>query len=113
MEITGKIIQVCEPKSGIGKASGKAWMTQEYVLETIESYPQKCILNAFGEERIKEYNIKAGETVTIVFNFNGREYNGRWFNSLDIVSVKRNNEPHSSVETNTKVNSVPQDDLPF
>lgn len=42
MEITGKIIVVLPPQSGVSQA-GNNWKKQEYVLETEETYPKKCI----------------------------------------------------------------------
>ena len=46
MEITGKIIAALEPRSGVSKASGTPWMTQEFVLETVnEQYPKKMMFN--------------------------------------------------------------------
>ena len=40
MDIKGKIIQKMEPVGGVSKA-GNQWKKQEYVLETLDSYPKK------------------------------------------------------------------------
>ena len=39
MDIKGKIIQKMEPVGGVSKA-GNQWKKQEYVLETLDSYPK-------------------------------------------------------------------------
>ena len=79
MELTGKIIVVQEAMSGTSKA-GNPWMKQEYVLEVPGQYPRHCAFTVFGEDRIKQLNIQNGEDLTVQFDIDAREYNGRWYN---------------------------------
>ncbi|GAY27296.1 DUF3127 domain-containing protein [Prevotella sp. MGM1] len=65
-------------------------MSQEYVLETHDQFPRKCCFRIFGEDRIKQFNIQAGEEITVSFDIDAREYNGRWFNSINAWAVNRN-----------------------
>ena len=51
-------------------------------METHEQYPKRCVFDIFGEDRIKEANIKVGDEVTVSFDIDAREYQGRWFNSV-------------------------------
>lgn len=88
MELTGKIIAVMEPRGGISKA-GNSWKTQEYVLETHEQYPRKMCFEVFGEEKINQFAIKGGEEVTVSFDIDAREWNGRWFNSIRAWKIDR------------------------
>ena len=46
MEINGKIIEILPEKSG-QSAKGE-WRKQEYVLETVSSYPKKICFMAWG-----------------------------------------------------------------
>ena len=78
MELTGRIIAVMEPRSGVSARTGNAWMTQEYVLEVPGQYPKRCVFNLFGEDRIKQFNIQNGDDLTIQFDIDAREYQGRW-----------------------------------
>ena len=96
MEITGKIIAALEKKSGVAKASGNAWVAQEFVLETQGTYPKRVCFEVFGEERIKEFDIKVMDTLTVSFDIDAREYNGRWFNSLRAWKVEREALPTPS-----------------
>ncbi|MBO4268097.1 MAG: DUF3127 domain-containing protein [Bacteroidaceae bacterium] len=83
MEITGKIIAALEPRSGTSKTSGNPWMIQEYVLETInEQYPKKMMFSIFGEDKIRQAAISAGDEVVVSFDINAREFNGRWYNDI-------------------------------
>ena len=81
MEITGKIIVVLPPQSGVSQA-GNNWKKQEYVLETEETYPKKVHFDFFGE-RADQYNwIKIGYRIRLSFDIESREYNNRWYTSI-------------------------------
>ncbi len=80
MEIKGKIIQKLDAVSGTSKA-GNAWNKQEYVLETEDNFPKKVFFDFFGE-RASQYNLEVGDRVTLSFDIESREYNGRWFTSI-------------------------------
>ena len=89
MELTGRIIAVMEPRSGVSARTGNSWMTQEYVIEVPGQYPKRCVFNIFGEDRIKQFNIQMNEDITIQFYIDAREYNGRWFNDIRAYNVVR------------------------
>lgn len=89
MEITGKIIAVLPAQSGVAQRTGNPWKSQEYVIETHDQYPKKCCFKVFGDEKISRFNIQTGEEVTVSFDINAREYNGKWFNSVDAWNVTR------------------------
>ena len=118
MELTGKIIAVLEKRGGTSKA-GNPWEIQEYVLETMEQYPRKMMFNVFGADRIAQFNIQMGETLTVSFDIDSREYNGRWYNDIRAWKVTR--EQQQAPQPVQQVQSVavpPQtqsqaDDLPF
>ena len=93
MELTGRIIAVMEPRSGVSARTGNAWMTQEYVIEVPGQYPNRCVFNIFGEDRIKQFNIQNGEDITIQFDIDAREYQGRWFNDIRAYNVIRGQQP--------------------
>jgi len=91
MELSGKIIAVLPPRSGVSQRSGNNWMTQEYVIEVPGGmYPRKMVFNIFGEDRIKQFNIQPGEELTVAFDIDAREYNGRWFNDIRAYNITRN-----------------------
>lgn len=89
MEITGKIIAVLQPNSGVSARTGNSWMSQEYVIETHDQYPRKCCFRIFGEDKIKQFNIQSGEELTVSFDIDAHEYNGRWFNNITAWAVNR------------------------
>ena len=89
MELIGKIIAVLPERGGVSKA-GNEWKIQEYVLETQEQYPRKMMFNVFGADRISQFNIQLGEVLTVSFDIDSREYNGRWYNDIRAWKVDRN-----------------------
>ena len=89
MELTGKIIAVIPERGGISKA-GNEWKIQEFVLETQEQYPRKMMFNVFGADRLAQFNIQLGEVLTVSFDIDSREYNGRWYNDIRAWKVDRN-----------------------
>lgn len=89
MEITGKIIAAGEPRGGTSARTGNSWKVQEFVIETHEQYPHRCMFSVFGEDRLKEFNIQVGDELTVSFDIDAREYNGRWYNDLRAWRVQR------------------------
>lgn len=87
MEITGKIIAVLPERSGTSQ-SGKAWRMATYVIETMEQYPKRVAFDVSGD-RIGTFNIQLGEQMTISFDIDAREHEGRWFNSIRCWNVSR------------------------
>ncbi len=87
MEIKGKIIAALPEQGGTSKA-GNAWRKREYVLETQETYPKKVCFNLFGD-RIDQYPMNVGEEVTVSFDLESREYNGRWYTDVRAYRVDK------------------------
>ncbi len=98
MELTGKIIAVMEPRGGVSARTGNTWKTQEYVLEVPGQYPKRCLFNVFGEDRINQFNIQNGDELTIQFDIDAREYNGRWYNDIRAYNVIRGQQPVPGVQ---------------
>lgn len=121
MELTGKIIQVMDARSGVAKNSGNSWMVQEYVLETQEQYPHRMLFSIFGEDKIKQAAIKAGDNVIVSFDINCREFNGRWYNDIRAWKVEHPEQtqvlaPQGGDQTPVASPFTPadeKDDLPF
>ena len=90
MDITGRIIAVLPERSGVSQRNGSEWRVASYVLETQEQYPKKICFEVFGADRIQNFNIQAGEMMTVSFDVDAHEYNGRWFNTIRAFRVDRN-----------------------
>lgn len=86
-DIYGKIIAVLPTRSGTS-ARGTQWSSQTAVIETQEQYPKKLAFDVIND-KINQFNIQVGEFLTVQFDINAREYNGRWFNSVNAWNVIR------------------------
>lgn len=122
MEIKGKIIQILPEQSGAGK-NGQ-WRKQEYVIETDGQYPKKVCFNLWGE-KIDQNPVKTGDMVTVFFDLESREFNGRWYTDvrgwkIESESVSQADMPPppgvEDMDMAPPVNDAPppeEDDLPF
>ncbi len=88
--VTGRIIAILEPATGDSKKTpGTKWMRQEFVLETEEMYPRKVCFQLWGEDRIRMADIKMNDLVTVEFDIESREFNGRWYTSINGRTVTK------------------------
>ena len=115
MDLTGKIIAVLPANSGVSSRTGNPWMSQEYVIEVPGQYPRKCVFRIFGEDRIKQFNIQNGEDVTVSFDIDAHEYNGRWFNEIRAYNVTRGAAPAApqAAPFPPQQEAAPQANAPF
>ncbi len=86
MEIKGKIIAI--PPLATGEGRNGPWRSQDYVLETMEQYPRKVCFNLFGD-KIDQYPMAIDDVVTVSFDIESREWNGRWFTSIRAWKVEK------------------------
>ena len=103
MEVTGKIIAVMPAQSGVSQRTGNTWMTQQYVLEVPGMYPKRMVFEVFGEDKIKKFNVQQGQEVTVSFEIDAHEFNGRWFNEVrawDVRPVGQQQPTAQSVASN-------------
>ncbi|MDD7304532.1 MAG: DUF3127 domain-containing protein [Bacteroidaceae bacterium] len=87
MDFTGKIIAVLPEKTGTSTKG--EWKSQQYVAETVEQYPKRLLFDVFGAERIAQFSIQEGETVTVSFDTNAHEHEGKWFASNRAWGIRR------------------------
>jgi hypothetical protein len=122
MEIKGKAIQMLPLVTGQGK-NGE-WRKQEFIIETGDQYPKKICLSLWGD-KISQNPFSMGEEITVFFDAESREYNGRWFTELRAWKVQTgqaaapartvNPAPASNpnFEPATFTEESASDDLPF
>ena len=89
MDLTGRIIAVLPAQSGVSARTGNSWMSQDYVIEVPGQYPKRCVFRIFGEDRIKQFNVQLNEDVTVQFDIDAHEYQGRWFNDVRAFNIIR------------------------
>ena len=107
MDIVGKIVQVLPAQEGISKSTGNPWKIQSYVLETQEQYPRKVCFEIFGEDRIKNNPCQLDDLVTVSFDIESREFNGRWYTSIRAWRVQQGDVTGSPAATTTAPATAP------
>jgi hypothetical protein len=108
MKVVGKIQQVLPVESGVSKA-GKDWQKQTLIVDNGDQYNPNVAISWFGEDKIKEVSkFKVGTEVEVSINLSSREYEGRWFNSIDGWKITANADFNKKSDSATG-----SDDLPF
>lgn len=108
IEITGKLIKKLAEQTGEGKF-GK-WIKQEFVIETTDQYPKKVCFAAWGDKTDALKQINDGETITVSFNPESREYNERWYTDLKAWKISKAGE--SSAPERDKAPPFTEEDIP-
>ena len=87
LEIEGTLFQKLPVQSG-NSARGP-WSKQEFVLEYPDgNYTAKACFMAWGVEKVQDLaKYQVGDKVKVSFNLKSREYNGRWYNDLQIWKI--------------------------
>lgn len=114
MQLTAKLVQVLPLQTGLGK-NGQ-WKKQDIIVETEGQYPKKVCVSIWGD-KINEGLLKEGAMLSISFDVESREYNGRWYTDVKAWKVEPAGtaKPGAPIDqdasfTNDEEN---RDDLPF
>jgi hypothetical protein len=117
MDIKGKIVAILPLASGTS-AKG-TWKKQEYILQTEEQFPKKICFVVWGE-KIDEYALSNGDSVTASVDIESREFNGRWYTDVKAWKVVRDSksgsadrDPMPPLPPEPPLNEDLADDLPF
>ena len=87
LEVEGKLTQLLERRSGVS-ANGTNWTSQDFVIEIPGQYPQSAVFNVYGDRvQLDQYQI--GENIKVSFDIRGREYQGKWYNTLNAWKIER------------------------
>jgi hypothetical protein len=88
LKTKGTITKILPVESGKTK-DGKEWSKLTFVLDTKAQYNPLIAFTVFGAEKIENFNKdnKEGQEVEVSFNVSSREYEGKWYNSIDAWKV--------------------------
>lgn len=79
MEIQGKLIKIFEPVTG--ESANGQWKRQDFLIETTAQYPKKVCFT-INNDKAQIDNLQPGDLITVSFNVESREYNGRWMTNF-------------------------------
>jgi hypothetical protein len=86
MEISGMVFIVLDSQSGTSN-SGNAWVRHAFVIETEGQYPKKIKFDYFSKDPNSKLSISEGDNVTVSFNVESRDYNGKWYSNINAYKV--------------------------
>ena len=125
LELEGTLRQKLGVQSGTS-ARGQ-WAKQEFILEFPDgNFTAQACFTAWGQEKVAELDkYQVGDKVKVSFNLKAREYNGRWYNDLQMWRIAPagqaaapsfpaptgNQAPAPTLDDMPADN--PEDDLPF
>jgi len=84
LELEGTLRQKLGVQSGTS-ARGQ-WAKQEFILEFPDgNFTAQACFTAWGQDKVAELDkYQVGDKIKVSFNLKAREYNGRWYNALQI-----------------------------
>lgn len=94
MDFEGTITKVFPRVDGISKRTGEAFVKQDFVIEgeaDSHGYRPRMAFKVFGEQRLAAMDIREGDSGTLRFDIDAREYNGRWYNDITAFMFVKDN----------------------
>ena len=84
LELEGTLRQKLGVQSGTS-ARGQ-WAKQEFILEFPDgNFTSQACFTAWGQDKVAELGkYQVGDRIKVSFNLKSREFNGRWYNDLQI-----------------------------
>lgn len=110
MELKAKVKQVLPVERGVSKKSGEEWSKATLIVEYGgDRYPKQVAL--FNFKNADEFaNLPLGSEHTFSINIESREFNGRWYTSVECWKWTSASQPQQAAPPA----AAPQgDDLPF
>ncbi len=86
MELTATLIQLLPLQKGTGR-NGE-WKKQDIIVQTDGQYPKKICISIWGD-KINESVLQPGNRLSISFDVESREYNGRWYTDVKAWKVEK------------------------
>lgn len=89
MEVTGILVKKVGERSGVSNTTGNPWKTGEYLVEIPGQYPKRINfkVNDGNVGRLARFDSLIGKMVTVSFDVDAHEHEGRWFNEIKAWGV--------------------------
>ena len=89
MELTGILVKKLGENEGVSQRTGVAWKSADFLLEIPAQYTRhiKFDVRDGQQNRIARFESMIGKTVTVSFDIDAHEYQGRWFNELQAWGI--------------------------
>jgi len=89
MEERGVIVKKLTEREGVSQRSGQPWKTAEFLIEIPGRFPRHMTVQVSNglSGRIARFESLVGKDVTVSFDIDAHEWEGRWFNEIKAWGV--------------------------
>ena len=89
MEVTGILVKRIAIREGVSQRNGQPWKIGEYVVEIPGQYPRHINFRVSDGQvgRLARFDSLIGKMVTVSFDIDAHEHEGRWFNEISAWGV--------------------------
>ena len=106
--IKGTITQVFPMQEGVSPRTGTPWQRQSVLIEHESGqYPKSIVVDISGIDRINKFALAVGKFVTAHLAISAREYNGRWYNTIEIWKVDGGQQQQGQRQAPTQGQQAP------
>lgn len=108
----GTISDMSEVQSGTSQ-SGREWQRMDLILETpgFNGSVYKMVFRVSGD-KVKDVSLyNRGDKVQVGFSISAREWNGKWYNNIDLVTITDESGAVKTAYDETKPKAQAQENL--
>ena len=93
MQFKGNLVAKISEREG--DSQNGHWRIAQFLLQEVSTYPRKLVVDVSDDHngRIESFEERIGQNVTVNWDIDAREYNGRWFNSVRAYGISDFEEP--------------------
>jgi hypothetical protein len=115
MEIQGILVKQVAVREGVSQRTGQAWKTAEFLLEIPGQYPRHINFSVRDglQQRIARFESLMGKTVTVSFDLDAHEFEGRWFNDVQAWGIMEYVVGGGRAQQTQNNQTENKDDIPF
>ena len=89
IKVVGTIEKLMPISKGVS-AAGRECVKQDIVMSmTNGRFKKNLAATVMGQERIDNFKLRVGDNIVAYLDIDAREYNSRWYNSINIWRVER------------------------
>ena len=89
IKVVGTIEKLMPISKGVS-STGREWVKQDIVMSMANGqFVKHLAATVMGQERIDNFKLRVGDNIVAYLDIDAREYNSRWYNSINIWRVER------------------------
>lgn len=87
MQFKGQLVAKISEREG--DSQNGHWRIAQFLLQEVSTYPRKLVVDVSDDHngRIESFEERIGQNVTVNWDIDAREYNGRWFNGVRAYGI--------------------------